>query len=314
MIYTARPPSGGSLPGFEAVPDSKGRMVGPFALLASIGPVDVPPGIPMDADARPHPHIGMGVLAYAKSGEITHRDDLGNVHRLCAGEATWMMCGRGIVHSERLETLRAQGGRFEGIIAFVALPEDAEQLPADCQHIPGNHIPVIENPGALGRVLLGGAGGARSRVPLHSPAYLVHWTFEPGARLYPQPGYPERAIHIISGEIEHQGQTFGSGQMVTLLPVSSEPFHAKGACELVEFGGAPVGPRYKWWNFIASRVDLIEAAKRRWLRDDRGLPPGETEFIPLPADDERELQLLLPGASADSARQVSGTDAVPVCA
>jgi hypothetical protein len=59
-----------------------------------------------------------------------------------------------------------------------------------------------------------------------------------------------------------------------------------------------VGPRYKWWNFIASRVELIEAAKRRWLNDDRSLPPGESEFTPLPADHERPLQLLRPGASA----------------
>ena len=301
MIHSARPPSGGSLPGFEVVPDSKGRMVGPFALLASIGPVDVPPGIPMDADARPHPHIGMAVLAYAKSGEITHRDDLGNVHRLRAGEATWMMCGGGIVHSERLETLRANGGCFDGLVAFLALPEDAERLPADCRHLPAAAIPVIESPGASGRVLIGGAGGARSRIVHHSPAYLVHWTLEPGARLYPQPGYPERAVHIVSGEIEHEGQTFGPGRMLTLLPVSSGSFRAISACELVEFGGAPVGPRYKWWNFIASRVELIEAAKQCWLDDGRPLPPGETEFIPLPADDERELQLLRPGASAEFA-------------
>jgi redox-sensitive bicupin YhaK (pirin superfamily) len=296
-IHPSRPPSGGGLPGFEVVPDSKGRMVGPFALLASIGPATLPPGIPKDADARPHPHIGMGVLAYIKSGEITHRDDLGNVYRLRGGETTWMMCGGGIVHSERLETLRAHGGLVDGLVAFVALPDDAEQLPAECRHVSGEAIPTIEAGGATGRLLLGSAQGVRAEVQHPSPAYLIHWTLEPGARLSPQVDYSERAFHVVAGKIELGGEKLAPGQMVTLIPGAVGSISAPDGGEVIEFGGEPVGPRYRWWNYIASRVELIEAAKRRWLDDNRSLPPGETEFTPLPADDERELQLLSPGAS-----------------
>ena len=298
FVHQPRPPSGGSLPGFEVVPDSLGRMVGPFALLASIGPVDVPRGIPKDADARPHPHIGMGVLAFAKEGEITHRDDLGNLHRLRAGEATWMMCGGGIVHSERLETLREQGGRFDGLVAFVALPKEAEQSPAFCQHVQSDAIPVIENAGARGQLLIGEANGLTARVQAASPAYLINWTLEAGRFLFPQAEHSERAVHIVSGEIEFGGQVFGPGQLVTLVPGASGSFKATTAAEVIEFGGEPVGPRYRWWNYIASNVEMIDAAKEKWRADDRPLPPGETEFTPLPADDERELQLLQPGASA----------------
>ena len=303
LVHQPRPPSGGSLPGFEVVPDSQGRMVGPFALLASIGPVDVPRGIPMEADARPHPHIGMGVLAFAREGEITHRDDLGNLHRLRAGEATWMMCGGGIVHSERLETLRAQGGRFDGLVAFVALPEQAEEAPAYCQHVLSDAIPVIEGAGSKGQLLLGEANGLASPVLAASPAYLIHWTLEAGRFLFPQAGHSDRAVHVVSGEIEHGDRTFGPGQLVTLIPGASGSFRAKSSAEVIEFGGEPVGPRYRWWNYIASRVELIEAAKQVWRDDSRPLPPGETEFTPLPADDERVLQLLQPGASAAIALQ-----------
>lgn len=297
LIHTSRPPSGGGLPGFEVVPDSKGRMVGPFALLASIGPVDVPPGIPKEADARPHPHIGMCVLAYAKSGEITHRDNLGNVYPLRAGEATWMVSGRGIVHSERLETMRAQGGTFDGIVAFVALPEEAEQLEPDCRHVCADHIPLLHIPGGEGLLLLGNALGAQSPIQARSPAYLIDWSLSPGARLAPQPDHEERALHVVDGEIEHAGQIFDAGRMLTLIPGVQGSFRAKGGARVIEFGGAPVGARYRWWNYIASRVELIDEAKRLWLRDDRSLPPGETEFTPLPTDDERQLTLLTPGAS-----------------
>lgn len=300
------------MPGFEVVPDSKGRMVGPFALLASIGPAEIPPGIPMDADARPHPHIGMCVLAYAKSGEITHRDNLGNVYPLRAGELSWMVSGRGIVHSERLETMRAQGGVFDGIVAFIALPEEAERVSPSCRHVQSEDIPVIRTPGAEGRLLLGAAFGARSSVQPYSPAYLIDWTLENGARLSPRLDHPERAIHVVEGEIEHDGKTFGAGQLITLVPDALGAFRAKGMAKVLEFGGEPVGARYRWWNYIASRVALIDAAKAKWLAGDRSLPPGETEFTPLPADHERELQLLVPGASSEVSQ--SATEAAEAVA
>jgi hypothetical protein len=85
--------------------------------------------------------------------------------------------------------------------------------------------------------------------------------------------------------------------MATLVPGAAATISAPDGGEVIEFGGEPVGPRYRWWNFIASRVELIEAAKRCWLDDNRSLPPGETEFTPLPANDERQLQLLSPGAN-----------------
>jgi redox-sensitive bicupin YhaK (pirin superfamily) len=49
------------------------------------------------------------------------------------------------------------------------------------------------------------------------------------------------------------------------------------------FGGEPPdGPRFVWWNFVASSRERIEAAKARW-RDDRFDPiAGETGRIPLP--------------------------------
>ena len=48
------------------------------------------------------------------------------------------------------------------------------------------------------------------------------------------------------------------------------------------------GPRYIWWNFVASSRERIEAAKEAWRAGDweHGrfrLPPGDDgEFIPLP--------------------------------
>lgn len=299
MIESISPPraaTGGSLPGLEAVPDAQGRMVGPFALLATFGPMQLQPGFARDLDVRPHPHIGMGVLAYLTQGEVTHRDDLGNLHHHRAGEASWMVAGRGIVHSERAEQLRRRGGTVEGLIAFVALPKGPEHGPPSWEHATAEQIPVLRQAGAEGRLLLGSSRGQHSFEP-PSPAYLIHWTLAAGAVLRCDPDQPERGLLIISGSLDGSGSSYEAGQMLTLEPGEVAELRASSAATVVEFGGATVGPRYRWWNFLASNLETIEAAKVRWLRDDRPLPRDEQEYTPLPAEDERPLLLLQAGAS-----------------
>jgi redox-sensitive bicupin YhaK (pirin superfamily) len=57
---------------------------------------------------------------------------------------------------------------------------------------------------------------------------------------------------------------------------------------LMLLGGATLGPRYIWWNFVASSMERIEAAKEAWSEGDWehgrfSLPPGDAaEFIPAP--------------------------------
>jgi hypothetical protein len=49
-------------------------------------------------------------------------------------------------------------------------------------------------------------------------------------------------------------------------------------------GGASVGKRYMWWNFVSSRKERIELAKADWQAKRFPVVPGdEQEFIPLPS-------------------------------
>jgi hypothetical protein len=55
------------------------------------------------------------------------------------------------------------------------------------------------------------------------------------------------------------------------------------AARLMLLGGAKMdGERIIWWNFVASAMEPIEAAKLRWSRQAFPPVPSETEFIPLP--------------------------------
>src|SRR5262249_42640801 len=89
------------LGGFEVrrlLPAFPRKMVGPFIFFDHMGPTRFPAG--GGIDVRPHPHIGLATVTYLFEGVIVHRDSLGTVQRIEAGDVNWMTAGRGIVHSE----------------------------------------------------------------------------------------------------------------------------------------------------------------------------------------------------------------------
>src|SRR5689334_12689013 len=110
----------------RALPSAQRRMVGPFVFLDQMGPAQLRPGGGLDV--RPHPHIGLATVTYLFEGEILHRDSLGSVQPIRAGELNWMTAGRGITHSERTAPeMRATGSRLFGIQTWVGLPNAQEE-------------------------------------------------------------------------------------------------------------------------------------------------------------------------------------------
>ena len=47
--------------------------------------------------------------------------------------------------------------------------------------------------------------------------------------------------------------------------------------------GEPLGRRYLYWNFVSSRRERLVQAAADWEAQRFPTVPGETEFIPLPA-------------------------------
>ena len=71
--------------------------------------------------------------------------------------------------------------------------------------------------------------------------------------------------------------------MVLLRPDEEPLLSADGDVRIALVGGDPLGPRFVWWNFVSSRKERIEQAKRDWREGRFPTVPGdETEFIPLP--------------------------------
>jgi redox-sensitive bicupin YhaK (pirin superfamily) len=274
------------LGGFEVgrvLPYAKRRMVGPFVFFDHMGPVDFAPGFPRTVDVRPHPHIGLSTVTYLFDGEITHRDSVGAIQQIHPGEVNWMTAGSGITHSERFETLRAEGGRMHGIQAWCALPTELEETaPSFANHGPDD-LPTYEGGGMWARLIAGKAFGAEAKVKTHSPMFYVHWRLDAGAKAQLPAEYPERAAYVAQGTVEVDGRMLQAGQMAVFEPGHTITFTAETDAIVMLLGGEPLGPRFIEWNFVSSSKDRLEHAKADWRAGRMKLPDADhDEFIPLP--------------------------------
>jgi len=269
----------------RVLPHRTRRMVGPFIFLDHMGPLDFAPGFPRSLDIRPHPHIGLATVTYLYSGAITHRDSLGVRQEIRPGEVNWMVAGRGVTHSERLEYARAHGARMEGIQAWVALPDEAEETEPAFHHYEGrSQLPELDEDGVSVRVIAGSADGLSAAVKTHSPLFYLHWTMAAGARRSLGGQYPERAVYVARGRVELDGKALREGQLAVLDAGGAVQITALEPSVLMLLGGEPVGQRYINWNFVSSSRERIEQAREDWRQQRMKLPVGDDmEFIPLPA-------------------------------
>jgi redox-sensitive bicupin YhaK (pirin superfamily) len=273
---------GGGFTVQRALPSVQRRSVGPFVFVDHFGPTLLRAGTGLDV--RPHPHIGLATVTYLFDGEIMHRDSLGSVQLIRPGEVNWMIAGRGIVHSERTAPERrlADSNLF-GMQIWVALPRAREETAPSFQHYPAAVLPSIEGDGTALRLIAGSLFGARSPVATLSEMFYAQVKLTTGAALPLSTEHEQRAIYILAGRVELDGQPFEPGQLVVLRAGLPGALRAAAPAHVLLLGGAPLdGERHVWWNFVSSSRERMEQAKADWRENRFGNVPGDDEFIPLP--------------------------------
>jgi redox-sensitive bicupin YhaK (pirin superfamily) len=270
------------------LPFRQRRMVGPFIFMDHAGPVAIQPQSARAMDVLPHPHIGLSTVSYLFGGKVTHRDSLGVLQDILPGEVNWMTAGKGISHSERFEDPTALVGGLEMIQTWVALPEkDEEADPAFTNYKP-DQLPVFTDSGIWMRLIAGTAFGLKSNVKTHSPLFYLHVALEPGASISIPDEHEERGLYVVKGEIEISGRVYLPGQMVVFSKNAQPTIVARQVTTVMLLGGAHLGDRFIWWNFVSSRQERIEQAKADWKEGRIVLPPNDNrEFVPLPEEHSR---------------------------
>lgn len=266
----------------RALPQATCRSIGPWVFFDHFGPVSFSPG--QGINVRPHPHINLATVSYLFDGEIFHRDSLGNALAIRPGAINLMVAGRGIVHSERTsEPLKETGYDLHGLQLWMALPEDREETAPAFYHHPAEDIPSVDLPGVRVRVMMGSAYGVTSPVKTFSPVLYLEADLEDGAELALPEEVAEAGIYVVRGEALVDGARAPLNAMTVLEMSAAKKVRAKGRTRFAMIGGAPLGERHIWWNFVSSRKERIEQAKADWQAGRFGTVPGdEDEFIPLP--------------------------------
>src|SRR5690348_15097375 len=266
----------------RTLPSRQRTMVGPFIFVDEFGPARLPAGQGMDV--RPHPHINLATVTYLFEGAIEHRDSIGSHQVIEPGAINLMTAGSGIVHSERSpQTLRPDGPSLYGMQTWLALPDGREEVDAAFDHVGAEGLPLIDDGAARARVLMGSLWGATAATPQHSPTIYADIELGSNGAIPIEAGADERAVMLVGGEAELDGQPLDLFTLYVLEPGHEARLSsASGARAMLLGGQAFATRRYVFWNFVSSSRDRINQAKHDWKEMRFPLIPGDDEeFIPI---------------------------------
>lgn len=269
-------------PILRPLPSAKCRSVGPFVFFDHMLPTHYPPGHGMNI--RQHPHIGLSTLTYLFEGQLQHKDSLGSDQQVGPGDVSWMTAGAAIAHVERTPaSILAHGSSLHGLQVWLASPKEHEQGASHYSHHDADSLPVSESLGVMIRLIAGMGFCLVSPVPVLSPTLYAEVQMQTATTLLVPAEHPERALYVLEGEVQLEGQTIEPRCLVLLPPGEAMTLCAMSDSHMVIIGGTALdGPRRMNWNFVASDPALIEQARSRWAAGHWPTVPGETGRIELP--------------------------------
>ncbi|MGA0602006.1 pirin family protein [Caulobacter sp. KR2-114] len=254
--------------GFEvrrAIPGAGFEAIGPFIFLDHFGPIAVRPGEAKGASA--HPHAGIETLTLLLEGRQTHKDSLGNVSSMRAGEAQWMRAGRGIVHDEGPdEVMRRDGGPLHGVQLWLNLPAGHKHDEPAYRHVRADEVPAITSPdGAVrARLFAGALGALAGPIETFGAPFVAQVTFERDGRVtLPAGASRELGAYVMTGAVRltDDGPALGAGRIGRLTDGETLTLIGDAGTEVLLVGGDPLdAPIVRHGPFVMNRIDELERA------------------------------------------------------
>ena len=159
-----------------------------------------------------HGHRDMEIISYVLSGELAHRDNLGNVKAIPPGDVQRMSAGTGVVHSE---FNHAQGQQTHFLQIWL-LPNEKGVAPGYEQKT----IPETEKRGRLR--LVASPDGSNDSVTMHSDAKLYAGCFDgPESETLVLNPSRKAYVHVARGQIEANGHALATGDALMLADEST---------------------------------------------------------------------------------------------
>jgi len=170
-----------------------------------------------------HSHQDMEIISYVRHGRIEHKDSLGNIEVLPAGEFQLMSAGTGVTHSE-------YNPSADQPLAFLQIWIEPNQLGV----APGyqqKHFGA--KPGLTAVVTPDGRDGT---LCIHQDASLYQLRLDPGQAVdYPVAAGRTLYVHLIAGELAVNSDRLAAGDGIGLAAVEAVVLRATTACEALLF-------------------------------------------------------------------------------
>ena len=257
----------------------------------------------------PHPHTALQTVTWPVTGEIHHRDSLGNDIHVRPGELNLMTAGRGVSHSE----FSREGAPLTGVQLWLALPDGPDTGQAQFEQI--TDLPELTGKGWALTVFIGELGGARSPAATYSPLVGADGRIDPGVEVtLPLNPEWEHGVLVFDGEIHTHEEVqeyytdpaaandtddavsdgaLSEGHLAYVGLGRSEITFTAGpqGARIILIGGEPfTEPVVMFWNFIGRTHEEIAEAAAAWARDWNGggnerygkVPGHGDEYIPGP--------------------------------
>ena len=177
-----------------------------------------------------HGHRDMEIISYVLSGELAHKDSMGNVKGIPPGDVQRMSAGTGVQHSE-FNHAEGQTTHFLQIWIepnVTGIPPSYEQK-------------TFSDSDKRGKLRLVASGdGAQGSVTVHADAKLYAGLFDgPESAELPLDAMRKTYVHLVSGELEVNGQLLRTGDAARLEGESRLQLSGGKAAEVLVFDLAP---------------------------------------------------------------------------
>jgi redox-sensitive bicupin YhaK (pirin superfamily) len=177
-----------------------------------------------------HSHQNMEIISYVLSGELAHKDSMGNVKGIPPGDVQRMSAGTGVQHSE----FNHAEGQTTHFLQIWIEPDVTGIAPSYEQKT----FPEAEKRGALR--LVASPDGAQGSVLIHADARMYAGLFD-GEENITRALDPRRKtyVHLICGQLEVNGQVLHQGDAAKIESENQLQLTHGQSAEVLVFDLAP---------------------------------------------------------------------------
>jgi redox-sensitive bicupin YhaK (pirin superfamily) len=172
-----------------------------------------------------HPHRDMEIITYVLSGQLAHRDSMGNGRVITPGEFQYMSAGTGVQHSE----MNPSGAEAVHLLQIWIVPDAKGVTPRYAEKSMKDAAPGVLH-------LVTSKSGRDGSIAIHQDADLYLGKLEAGQSLT-HPLAPGRHawLHVAEGELSLNGHTLTAGDAAAIADEGAIALRGAKASQVLLF-------------------------------------------------------------------------------